>query len=70
MVQAAVLHGAGDLRMEDRKPLPLGPDDARVSIKATGLCGSDLHYFSHYRNGNIIVKAPMVLGHEVRFSHS
>lgn len=65
MVKAAVLHGANDLRMEERQPLPCGADEARVAIKATGLCGSDLHYFSHYRNGNIIVKAPLVLGHEV-----
>lgn len=35
-----------------------------MAIKATGLCGSDLHYFSHYRNGDIIVCEPLTLGHE------
>ena len=33
-------------------------------MKATGLCGSDLHYFNHYRNGDILVREPMTLGHE------
>lgn len=33
-------------------------------MRSTGLCGSDLHYYNHYRNGDIIVKEPMSLGHE------
>jgi len=28
------------------------------------LCGSDLHYFNHFRNGDIIVREPLTLGHE------
>jgi L-iditol 2-dehydrogenase len=35
-----------------------------VSIKATGLCGSDLHYYNHGRNGNFVLQSPLVLGHE------
>lgn len=35
-----------------------------MSIRSTGLCGSDLHYYNHYRNGDIIVREPMSLGHE------
>jgi L-iditol 2-dehydrogenase len=35
-----------------------------VAVKATGLCGSDLHYFNHFRNGDIIVREPLTLGHE------
>ena len=33
-------------------------------MKATGLCGSDLHYFNHGRNGNFVLKEPLCLGHE------
>ena len=33
-------------------------------MKATGICGSDLHYYSHGRNGNFVIQAPLVLGHE------
>lgn len=35
-----------------------------MSVQATGLCGSDLHYYNHGRNGDIIMKEPMSLGHE------
>lgn len=65
MVKAAVLHGKKDLRLEDRPQVKCGPEEARVAVKATGLCGSDLHYFSHAANGNIIMKSAMCLGHEV-----
>ena len=36
----------------------------QVSIQATGLCGSDLHYYNHGRNGIFVLKQPLVLGHE------
>lgn len=63
-VRASVLHGAKDLRVEER-PVPAPkPDEVLVAVKSTGLCGSDLHYFSHYRNGDIQVRQPMTLGHE------
>lgn len=35
-----------------------------MAVQATGLCGSDLHYFNHFRNGDIIVREPLTLGHE------
>ncbi|KAH7090796.1 chaperonin 10-like protein [Paraphoma chrysanthemicola] len=63
-IRASVLHGAKDLRIEDRSIFPPGPTDVQVSIRSTGLCGSDLHYYRHYRNGDIICREPMSLGHE------
>lgn len=33
-------------------------------MASTGLCGSDLHYYSHFRNGDILVREPLSLGHE------
>ncbi|KAK4117659.1 GroES-like protein [Canariomyces notabilis] len=62
--KASVLHGARDLRLEERDLPALGPEDVQVAIKTTGLCGSDLHYFNHYRNGDILVREPLTLGHE------
>ncbi|EGZ78140.1 GroES-like protein [Neurospora tetrasperma FGSC 2509] len=63
-IKASVLHGARDLRVESR-PLPtLSPTDVLISIKSTGLCGSDLHYYTHFRNGDIQVHEPLTLGHE------
>ena len=62
---AATLHGAKDLRLEDRDLAPLAPGFVRVRFAAGGICGSDMHYFSHGRIGNFIATAPLVLGHEV-----
>lgn len=49
---------------ESRSLFPPGPTELQVAVRSTGLCGSDLHYYGHFRNGDIIVKEPMSLGHE------
>ncbi|GJJ14906.1 hypothetical protein Clacol_009176 [Clathrus columnatus] len=61
---AAVLHGATDLRVEQRTVWPPRAGEAQVAIFSTGLCGSDLHYYTHGRNGDFVVREPLVLGHE------
>jgi L-iditol 2-dehydrogenase len=61
---ACVLYGANDLRVEERTLWPPQRGECQVAIMATGLCGSDLHYYKHGRNGDFELKAPMVLGHE------
>lgn len=43
---------------------PLGPRDVRMQIHTVGICGSDVHYYTHGRIGPFVVEAPMVLGHE------
>lgn len=35
-----------------------------LRMSRVGICGSDVHYWTHGRIGDFIVKAPMVLGHE------
>lgn len=62
---AATLHGARDLRLEDRDLAPVAPGFVRVRFAAGGICGSDMHYFSHGRIGNFVATSPLVLGHEV-----
>ncbi|KJA25543.1 hypothetical protein HYPSUDRAFT_64720 [Hypholoma sublateritium FD-334 SS-4] len=61
---AAVLYGPRDVRVEPRLLWPPAIGHAQVAVVATGLCGSDLHYFAHGRNGDFAVRAPLVLGHE------
>lgn len=61
---ALVLHGAKDLRLESRPISPPTGSEVQVAIRATGLCGSDLHYYNHGRNGDFVVREPMCLGHE------
>ena len=62
---AVVVHGAGDLRIEERPVAQPAPDQAVVEIAYGGICGSDLHYWLHGAAGESVLKAPMVLGHEV-----
>ncbi|HEV7168534.1 MAG TPA: L-idonate 5-dehydrogenase [Micrococcaceae bacterium] len=62
---AVVVHGAGDLRIEERRMAQPAPDQAVVQIAYGGICGSDLHYWLHGAAGESVLKAPMVLGHEV-----
>ncbi|MFJ5226574.1 NAD(P)-dependent alcohol dehydrogenase [Streptomyces sp. NPDC088400] len=62
--RAAVLHGPGDLRIEDIPLRALGPDDVLVTVDAVGVCGSDMHYFADGRNGQNVLRQPTVLGHE------
>ena len=36
-----------------------------IAIQRGGICGSDLHYYRHGGFGTIVLREPMVLGHEV-----
>lgn len=42
----------------------MGPADVRIKIANVGICGSDVHYYTHGRIGPYVVSEPMVLGHE------
>jgi len=64
LIRASVLHGAKELRVESRHLHPPAPGQLQVAIRSTGICGSDLHYYNHYCNGDIIIREPMSLGHE------
>ncbi|KAK4092152.1 sorbitol dehydrogenase [Purpureocillium lilacinum] len=63
-VKASVLHAARELRLEERDLAAPAPDEVQIAVQSTGLCGSDLHYFNHFRNGDILVREPLTLGHE------
>jgi L-iditol 2-dehydrogenase len=62
--RAAVLHGPGDVRVEQRAVPEPGPREVLVEVAAVGVCGSDIHYYEHGRIGSFVVREPMVLGHE------
>jgi D-xylulose reductase len=64
-MQALVLERQGVLSLRDIDlPLAIGPGDVKIAIHTVGVCGSDVHYYTHGRIGPYVVKAPMVLGHE------
>lgn len=62
--RAAVLHGAGDLRVEAVPTRDPGEREVLVAIRAVGICGSDVHYYEHGLIGDFVVRTPMILGHE------
>ena len=59
---AARLHGPRDMRIEE-VPLP-ATGEVLVRVKATGICGSDLHTYLDGRIGDTKLEAPLTLGHE------
>ncbi|EEP82185.1 hypothetical protein UREG_07050 [Uncinocarpus reesii 1704] len=62
--RALVLHGPQDLRLETREISYPSTGEVQIAVCATGICGSDLHYYRHGRNGDFVVRAPLCLGHE------
>lgn len=62
---AVTIHAQGDLRVEMMPLASAAADETVVQIAFGGVCGSDLHYWSHGAAGESILKAPMILGHEV-----
>ncbi|MGA0564719.1 NAD(P)-dependent alcohol dehydrogenase [Ancylobacter sp. VNQ12] len=64
-MQALVLEKKGELSLRDIDlPLEVGPDDVKIAIHTVGVCGSDVHYYTHGAIGSFVVREPMVLGHE------
>jgi len=62
---ALVLEEKGRLALREiAVPDTLGPQDVRIAVHTVGICGSDVHYYTHGRIGPFVVDAPMVLGHE------
>ena len=64
-MRAIAIHKARDLRIEERAAERPGPGEVAISIAAGGICGSDLHYYNHGGFGEVRLKEPMILGHEV-----
>ncbi|HSI42059.1 MAG TPA: NAD(P)-dependent alcohol dehydrogenase [Xanthobacteraceae bacterium] len=62
---ALVLERKGELALRDIDlPQEVGPDDVKIAIHTVGVCGSDVHYYTHGAIGSFVVREPMVLGHE------
>lgn len=64
-MRALVLERQHELALRDIElPLAVGPGMVRIAIHTVGICGSDVHYYTHGRIGPFVVREPMVLGHE------
>ena len=65
MVRALVLEQQRELALRDIDlPLQVGPGMVKIAVHTVGVCGSDVHYYTHGKIGPFVVNAPMVLGHE------
>jgi L-iditol 2-dehydrogenase len=62
-MNAAVLHGREDVRIEQLQPRALAPGEVRVRIEAALTCGTDLKVFKRGYHARMIVP-PAVFGHE------
>jgi len=58
-MRAGVYYNNSDVRVEERPVPKIGPGEALMRVRASGICGSDV--LEWYR----VPKAPIVLGHEV-----
>lgn len=68
-MKALVLERQDELSLRDfpgidRVEEVLGPRDVRIKLHTVGICGSDVHYYTHGRIGPFVVQEPMILGHE------
>lgn len=64
-MEALVLEKKDVLSLRDIDlPETLGPHDVRIALRTVGICGSDVHYYTHGAIGQFVVREPMVLGHE------
>ncbi|MBA3329106.1 MAG: alcohol dehydrogenase catalytic domain-containing protein [Solirubrobacterales bacterium] len=60
-MQAVTFQAPGEVRVEERpEPELLAADDAIVRVRATGVCGSDLHIF----HGRVAIEPGFTIGHE------
>ena len=64
-MEALVLERKDELSLRDISiDETLGPRDVRIALRTVGLCGSDIHYYTHGAIGPFVVREPMILGHE------
>jgi L-idonate 5-dehydrogenase len=63
--RAVKIFGPGTLRVVQEYLEPLPDNRVRIRFRAGGICGSDMHYFSHARNGDFAIVEPLTLGHEL-----
>ena len=61
-MRALVLERQRELSLRDIDlPQKVGPDDVQVKIHTVGICGSDVHYYTHGKIGQFVVNAPMAI---------
>lgn len=60
-----VAHAVKDLRVDDVSISTPGSHEAVIEVVYGGVCGSDLHYWTHGAAGTSLLREPLLLGHEI-----
>jgi len=64
-MKAMMLTGIRQMEMREvPDPVLQRPDDVLVRMRAVGVCGSDVHYYTTGRIGSQVVEYPFTVGHE------
>lgn len=63
-MKSVKLHAPGDLRIHEESAPIAGEGETLIRVKAVGVCGSDLHWFTDGGIGDATLKHPLILGHE------
>ncbi len=61
-MKVAILHGPGDIRLEEAERPKAGDDGLVVRVRAAGICGSDLHPYRKGQGESPVAK--IAAGHE------
>ena len=67
--KALVLEKQRELSLRDIDlPDQLGPNDVRIRIHTVGICGSDVHYYTHFEKMDSglknVAESGQIIGHE------
>ena len=57
-MKAVVVHGAGDLRVDELPDPAPGTGEVLIAMEWGGICGSDLAYLRHGSSGTAVLKQP------------
>lgn len=60
----AYLEELSKMRIGEMEKPAAGPGQVLIKLAACGICGSDVHLYSHGKSGKFVVEYPFILGHE------
>jgi L-iditol 2-dehydrogenase len=63
-MKAAILYKPLDLHIDEIEIPRIGRDEILIETKRVGICGSDTHYYLEGKIGSLLIKKPLILGHE------
>ena len=64
-MKAMMLTGIKQMEMKNiPEPVIINPNDVKIKMSVSGICGSDIHYYTQGQIGSQKVQYPFTVGHE------